>query len=75
MPVLDFLTLCMKYTIWRVTPAGDGFPLSNTGVTSMKERALEKSRALNQKLRASEPESEERFIVRDEKGREVRDII
>jgi hypothetical protein len=65
----------MKYTIWRVTPSGDGFPLSNMGVTSIKERALEKARALNQRLRESEPESDERFIVRDEKGREVRDII
>lgn len=65
----------MKYTIWRVTSAGDGFPLSNMGITSVKERALEKARALNQKLKAAEPDTDERFVVRDERGREIRDIM
>ncbi|GIX43102.1 MAG: hypothetical protein KatS3mg129_2835 [Leptospiraceae bacterium] len=65
----------MKYTIWRISEDGDSFPLINLGISSKKEVALEKARRLNERLRQSDPDTKDRFVVRDEKNREVKDPI
>jgi len=62
----------MLYTIWRVSPVSDPIEISTSGSTSVKERALQKANMYNEKLKASEPESADRFIVMDEKGRELK---
>ena len=61
----------MRYTIWRVSEDGDAFPLGSTGSTTVKENALAKAHNLNQKLIASDSETTDRFVVRDDKSREV----
>ena len=62
----------MNYTIWRVSPDGGEFQLTSAGISSVKEKAVEKARVLNDKLRESEPDSQDRYVVRDAKGREIR---
>lgn len=64
----------MGYTIWRVGPDGEAFALSNMGTTSVKERALEKARTLNERLKSTEPESPDSFVVRDDDGKELRPV-
>ncbi len=67
---LDF----MKYTIWRVNEDGYSFQLVNLGASSNKELALEKARKLNERLKKSEPNIKDRFVVKDEKNREIKDL-
>ena len=55
----------MRFTIWRVSPGGSAFQITTAGATSVKERALEKAQMFNERLLASEPDSEDRFVVRD----------
>tara|TARA_Y100001937_G_scaffold23899_1_gene34216 strand:- start:256447 stop:256644 length:198 start_codon:yes stop_codon:yes gene_type:complete len=62
----------MSYTIWRVSPGGESFQLTNMGATANKERALEKVRNLNERLRQSEPDTTDRFVARDENGKELK---
>ena len=62
----------MQYTIWRVDPSGGAFQITTAGATSVKERAIEKAIALNGKLLTSDPSCEDRFVVRDEQGHEVK---
>lgn len=62
----------MGYTIWRVGPDGEAFALSNMGVTSVKERALEKAKMLNERLKSTEPDSPDAFVIRDDQGKETR---
>lgn len=62
----------MLYTVWRVSPSGEAFQLTTVGASSVKERALEKAKFYNDKLRASDPESEDIFVVRDEAGQEFK---
>lgn len=62
----------MQYTVWRVSPSGEAFQLTTVGVSSVKERALEKAKLYNDKLRISDPESKDIFVVRDEFGKEYR---
>ncbi|MCB1156094.1 MAG: hypothetical protein H7A25_02350 [Leptospiraceae bacterium] len=62
----------MQYTVWRVSPSGEAFQLTTVGASSVKERALEKAKLYNEKLRSSDPESEDIFVVRDESGKEFR---
>ncbi|MCB1137522.1 MAG: hypothetical protein KDK23_02155 [Leptospiraceae bacterium] len=62
----------MSYTIWRVSPGGESFQLTNMGSTANKERALEKVRTLNERLLQSEPQTQDRFVVRDENGRDLK---
>lgn len=61
----------MKYSIWRIGPDGNDFELKTAGVTSIKEWALKKALQYNELLLRSEPEIQDRFVVRDEKGREI----
>lgn len=62
----------MRFTIWRVSPGGSAFQITTAGATSVKERALEKAQMFNERLLASEPDSEDRFVVRDNRGREFK---
>ncbi|MEQ8351816.1 MAG: hypothetical protein RH862_10050 [Leptospiraceae bacterium] len=62
----------MSYTIWRVSPDGESFQLTNMGSTANKERAMEKVRALNERLRQSEPSGADRFVARDQNGKELK---
>lgn len=62
----------MKYTIWRVAVDGTGLQIVTAGETSLKERAMEKARQYNERLLVGEPNSTDRFIVKDEKGKEVK---
>lgn len=62
----------MSYTIWRVGADGESFQLTNVGSTANKERALEKVRNLNQRLRESDPETADRFVARDKDGKELK---
>lgn len=62
----------MLYTVWRVSPSGEAFQLTTVGASSVKERALEKAKFYNDKLRSSDPESEDIFVVRDEVGHEFK---
>ncbi len=61
----------MRYSIWRVSEDGSGFQLTTAGETSMKDRAMEKARVYNQRLQETEPESTDRYVVKDEKGKEI----
>lgn len=63
----------MKYTIWRVSSDGSSFPLKSAGETRVKEQALEKARLYNERLGAAELESGEKYIVKDEKGKAVKE--
>ena len=65
----------MRYSIWRITADGDAFQITSAGNTTNKEAALEKAENLNKKLISSEPGTLDRFIVRDEIGKEVRPVI
>lgn len=51
---------------------GEGIPLSTVGETSLKDRAFEKVRLYNDRLRKSDPQTTDRFIVKDQTGREIR---
>jgi hypothetical protein len=62
----------MQYSVWRVSPSGESFQLTTVGTSSVKERALDKAKVYNEKLRASDPESGDVFIVKDELGKEYR---
>ncbi|MCB1165085.1 MAG: hypothetical protein KDK37_14525 [Leptospiraceae bacterium] len=62
----------MSYTIWRVGQDGESFQLSNMGSTANKERAMEKVRNLNERLHQSEPNTTDRFVVRDASGKEMK---
>lgn len=62
----------MRYSIWRVGPGGTGFQLNTVGATTSKERAIAKVQLYNERLKQSDPESEDRFVARDEKGRELK---
>ena len=62
----------MKYSIWRISPTGEEILLSTVGSTTNRERAVQKARYYNERLRASDPETEDRFIARDERGRELK---
>ena len=61
----------MTYTIWRVSPEGDEFRITTAGATSLRDRALEKARGYNDRLIRGEPGTSDRYIVRDQSGREV----
>lgn len=61
----------MYYTVWRISISGEAFPLTTIGATSVKERAIEKAKVYNEKLKASDPNSSDKFVVRDEEGREI----
>ncbi len=61
----------MKYTIWRISPDGTSIQILTAGETSVLERALEKARIYNERLKSGEPEAEDRFAVLDENGEEV----
>jgi len=60
-----------RYTIWRVSPGGHNFALTTLGTISSKDRALEKVRAYNERLLATEPDTQDRFVVKDDSGREL----
>lgn len=62
----------MQYTIWRISPDGDKILLNTVGAISSRERAMEKARLYNDRLRASDPQTEDRFVAQDEKGRELK---
>jgi hypothetical protein len=62
----------MAYAIFRVGPDGGRFELTTLGRTSDRERALARAQSLNSRLKAAEPDCEDRFIVQDEKGRELK---
>lgn len=62
----------MAYAIFRVGPDGGRFELTTLGRTSDRERALARAQSLNSRLQATEPDCEDRFIVQDEKGRELK---
>lgn len=62
----------MTYTIWRVAPDGIDFQLKTLGKTSNKSLAMEKARKYNEKLYLSNPNEEDRFVVRDQTGREIK---
>ncbi len=61
----------MTYTIWRVSPEGDEFRITTAGATTVRDRALEKVRTFNDRLIRSEPGTRDRYVVRDNAGREV----
>ena len=61
----------MTYTIWRVSPEGDEFRITTAGATSVRDRALAKVRTFNERLMRSEPGTADRYVVRDQAGREV----
>lgn len=63
----------MRYSIWRVSEDGSSFQLTTAGETTIKERALEKARQYNGRMKETEPESSDRYTVKDEKGREIDD--
>lgn len=62
----------MRYTIWRIGPGGEKFPLSTLGAISSRERAIDRARGFTERLKTLEPECEDRFIVQDEDGRELK---
>lgn len=62
----------MHWSIYRVSSDGEEFQLGTVGSTSSKERAVEKVRMYNDRLIQSDPKSEDRFIAKDEKGRELK---
>ena len=62
----------VQYTVWRVDPHGDGFQVLGAGTSSVLESALEKAKNLNRLLKQSEPESADRYVVRDTGGCEMR---
>ncbi|MCB1172810.1 MAG: hypothetical protein KDK39_04565 [Leptospiraceae bacterium] len=62
----------MAWSIYRVDADGHEIQLTTVGATSSKERALEKVRMYNDRLQSSDPDSLDRFIARDEKGRELK---
>jgi len=62
----------MRYSIWRLSQDGEAIPLSTVGETSVKDRAFEKMRLYNERLRSSDPSTTDRFVVFDEKGREIK---
>jgi hypothetical protein len=61
----------MKYTIWRISADGTSIQIQTAGETSVIDRAFEKARTYNERLRVGEPDSEDRFIVIDNTGKEV----
>ncbi len=62
----------MRYTIWRTAQDGNAFQITTAGATTIKERAFEKARVFNERLQTSEPASGDRFVVRDEDGKELK---
>jgi hypothetical protein len=62
----------MAYAIFRVGPDGGRFELTTLGRTSDRERALARAQSLNSRLQATEPDCEDRFVVQDETGRELK---
>ena len=62
----------MRYTIWRTGGDGSSFQITTAGATSIKERAFEKARVFNERLQTSEPASHDRFVVKDENGKELK---
>ena len=62
----------MRYSIWRIGPDGQAFALTTVGATRDRQRALAKVQSYNEKLKSSDPYSEDRFVARDEKGRELK---
>ncbi|MBX7059094.1 MAG: hypothetical protein K1X75_13590 [Leptospirales bacterium] len=62
----------MRYTIWRIGPGGEKFPLSTLGAISSRQRAFDRARSFTDRLKQLEPDSEDRFIVQDEEGRELK---
>lgn len=65
----------MRYSIWRVCANGEAFCLTASGNISDRQAALEKARYLNERLESTDPDSEDRFVVQDESGREIRPAI
>lgn len=65
----------MKYTIWRLTESGEAFPLYSLGETTSKEKALEKARKLNEKLKSLEPHTNDKFVVFDENRKMIKDTL
>lgn len=63
----------MKYSVWRVAVDGTAIQIITAGETSVRERALEKARLYNERLLSGEPESTDRFVVRDENGKEIKE--
>jgi hypothetical protein len=61
----------MKYTIWRMSSDGTSIQIQTAGETSVIERAFEKVRVYNERLKSGEPDSEDRFLVLDSNGNEV----
>lgn len=61
----------MKFTIWRISPDGEAFPITGAGETSDREKAINKARAYMEKLRTSEPENADRYVVLDEHKKEI----
>lgn len=62
----------MRYSIWRIGPGGQEFALTTVGATRDRQRALAKADAYNERLKLSDPQSPDRFVARDEKGRELK---
>lgn len=62
----------MRYTIWRTDSDGNAFQITTAGATSIKERAFEKARVFNERLQTSEPATVDRYVVRDEEGKELK---
>jgi hypothetical protein len=62
----------MRYSIWRVSPGEEPFALTTVGATRDRQRALAKAESYNERLKLSDPQSPDRFVARDEKGRELK---
>ncbi len=62
----------MKYTIWRVGPYSEEIEITASGVSSVVETAFDKANALNERLHVSEPDCEDRYVVRDSNGMEIK---
>ncbi|MCB1306525.1 MAG: hypothetical protein KDK30_00020 [Leptospiraceae bacterium] len=62
----------MAYSIYRVSPDGTRILMSTAGTISDRQRALEKARQYTDRLRQGDPETEDRFIASDDRGRELK---